>query len=186
MAGTDRFFYLYLALLLLLLPLPWVLAAVLAAAFHEGCHMTALFFSGGELLQFRAGFRGMTMTVGELSIFQELLCAAAGPAGSFLLLLLYRWFPEIALCGAVQGLYNLLPLYPYDGGRILRCLGNLLFPGQAEAVCRILENLVCLILALSAGWILVYLSFNGLIPALAMVFPVLRKIPCKQAKIRVQ
>lgn len=186
MAETDRFVYLYLALLLLLLPLPWVLAALLAAAFHEGCHLAALYLCGGALQGFRAGVRGMTMTVGGMDYRQELLCAAAGPLGSLFLLLLHRSFPEIALCGAVQGLYNLLPLYPYDGGRILRCLGMLLFPSKAISVCRYTEIFTCVFLAGCACLTLVFLGFDGMIPALAAVFPVLRKIPCKQAKIRVQ
>lgn len=57
---------------------------------------------------------------------RELLCVLAGPAVSFSLLALARFFPRIAICGLVQGIYNLLPIYPLDGGKALRCMVSLL------------------------------------------------------------
>jgi len=37
----------------------------------------------------------------------------------------------IALTGAIQSLYNLLPLYPTDGGRALQCCAKLILPHGA-------------------------------------------------------
>ena len=44
--GIEPRVYIFLALLLLVLPIRWLVAAVLAAAFHEGFHMAAVYLLG--------------------------------------------------------------------------------------------------------------------------------------------
>lgn len=122
-----------LALTLLVLPLPWVAAAVLAAAVHELCHYLAIAALGGQVGRIAVGSGGAAMELGCLSPVRELLAAAAGPVGSLSLMLMGRFFPRMALCGLVQGLFNLLPIYPLDGGRILRRALELALPDCAAA-----------------------------------------------------
>lgn len=122
-----------LALTLLVLPLPWVAAAVLAAAVHELCHYLAIAALGGQVGGIAVGSGGAAMELGCLSPVRELLAAAAGPVGSLSLMLMGRFFPRLALCGLVQGLFNLLPIYPLDGGRILRRALELALPDRAAA-----------------------------------------------------
>lgn len=122
-----------LALTLLVLPLPWVAAAVLAAAVHELCHYLAIAALGGQVGRIAVGSGGAAMELGCLSPVRELLAAAAGPVGSLSLMLMGRFFPRLALCGLVQGLFNLLPIYPLDGGRILRRTLELALPDRAAA-----------------------------------------------------
>ena len=121
--GIEPRAYILLALLLLVLPIRWLVAAVLAAAFHEGCHMAAVYLLGGRCEGIRLSAWGARMEASLSGFRRELLAVLAGPAGSLLLLSLYRVLPRVAVCAAVQGFYNLLPIEPLDGGRALRlCL----------------------------------------------------------------
>ena len=114
--------WLLLALGVLLLPLQWFGAMVVAAAFHEFCHWVVIRLLGGRVPLITVGSRGARMYMEGLDRGAGVLCALAGPVGSFLLVLLGHICPRLAFCGAMQGLYNLLPVYPMDGGRILRGL----------------------------------------------------------------
>ena len=109
------------AFLLLTLPLNWLLSALAAAAFHELCHGAAILLLGGRIWGVRIGAGGAVMETEPLSSGKELVCALAGPAGSLLLVLTFRIFPRVAVCALVQGAFNLLPVFPLDGGRALRC-----------------------------------------------------------------
>ena len=111
--------WLILALGILLLPLQWISAMVIAAAFHEFCHWVVIRLLGGRVPLITFGGRGASMYMEQMDRGAGILCALAGPVGSFLLVLLGHICPRLAFCGAIQGLYNLLPVYPMDGGRIL-------------------------------------------------------------------
>ena len=79
------------------------------------------------------------MEITDLTAFQEALCALAGPLGSFLLVPLHGVYPELSLMALGQGVFNLLPVYPMDGGRVLKCLAG-------EKVSNIVANVVLAIL----------------------------------------
>lgn len=122
--ADDGFFFL-MALLLLTLPLRWVLACFLAAMVHELGHALAVLLCGGRITGVMLSFRGARMDAAPLPVGAELVCVLAGPAVSLTLGLLLPWFPRLALCGFVQGVYNLLPLGRLDGARAVACLHSL-------------------------------------------------------------
>lgn len=125
---TEGSFLVLLALMLLILPLQWVMAATAAAAFHELCHYLAVRGLGGHVFGIRLGLGGAKMEVEQLPPPKELMAALAGPVGSALLVLLAKWLPRLAICGFVHCVFNLLPLFPLDGGRALRGILELFWP----------------------------------------------------------
>lgn len=170
--------YLLWALLLLTLPLNWLLAAVIAACWHEICHSLAVALCGGKILGLHLHWNGAEIETSPLCRRHTLLCSLAGPAGSLLLLLLAPWFPRLALCGLGQGAFNLLPVYPLDGGRAMVSL----FPGWQKGGQRVV--MPCLILLALAG------SLQGLwspvIPGAVILAGIRGKKPCKSRRFRVQ
>lgn len=172
------------ALLLLVLPVSWLGAAFLAAAAHEAGHLLALSFLGGRGRLRHLGAFGAVIEAENLSPAGEFFCAAAGPAVSLLLGSLLPLMPRISLCGLAQGLFNLLPLYPLDGGRMVYCLLRGFLPADlaGKAVVSLGNSLIFLLLFLSA-----FVCFRYQPGPLALVFGLLsmilakkRKNPCKE------
>lgn len=110
--------YFALAAAVLILPVNLLLSAILAAAFHELCHLAVMWILGISVAEIRVGMGSVQIITGLMAPAQELLCAIAGPCGSFVLLFLSKYAPVLSLCGLIQGLFNLLPFYPLDGGRV--------------------------------------------------------------------
>ena len=92
------------------------------------------------------------MDLPEMSRGAELLSALAGPAGGFMLFALHPVLPRLATAGLVQSVYNLLPVYPLDGGRIFRCILEMtLLPSKAQKLQKIV-TIFCCIGILTAGF----------------------------------
>lgn len=175
------------AFLLLTVPIRWLAAALAAAMIHECGHAAAVLLSGGKITALRIGPFGACMDVTPLTPGKEYFCTLAGPAASLFLLLFADCFPRIALCGMVQGLYNLMPVYPMDGGRMLQCVLQI-FAGEQtrRRVTSLVEGSFCCLLVF-AGVAAVLFQRIGLIPALMLtVFACSRKIPCKAPQHAVQ
>ena len=157
----------------------------MAAVFHELCHIGMIYLTGGQVRRLQIGVSGAKIETDFSNSGHEILCALAGPAGSLLLLLLYRNYPRLALCGAVQGFFNMVPVYPMDGGRILFCLLERWLPEHRESVLRWTE-LAILVAAVAAC---LHFSLEGMpttVSILLICRLFLRKIPCKPGEIKVQ
>ncbi len=117
---VEGSFWILLALWLLLFPLRWTAGVLLAAGTHELGHLLAIWLTGGKIRSFRLSAAGGNITTDPMGRWQELVCLLAGPLAGGLVILMKDWFPEAALAALLQTAFNLLPVYPLDGGRILR------------------------------------------------------------------
>ena len=188
--GVTAGAYIGMALLLLVLPLQWLCAAAVAAAFHELCHLVAIRLCAGRKTKLRLSAFGAAMQIPTLTRGRELVCALAGPLGGLLLLLLLRWFPRVAVCALLQSAYNLLPVYPLDGGRALRCGASLVLPPVwAERICRWMER-ICYFAITAVGVLACFVWKLGVIPLLPAFMLLLKtnaaKSSCKPGQLGVQ
>ena len=161
------------AIAFLTVPLPWLTSAFIAALVHEASHLAAVKLCGGTMLEFSITPRGALIRTTPLPMGASIFCAAAGPIGSLLLLLAGKWLPLVAVCGLIQGTYNLLPVYPLDGGKILSDVLNLLGKTHADRISALTEILVVPILLAAACFLTIIFHF-GIIPILAAVILLLR------------
>lgn len=114
---------------------------------------------------------------------QELLCAAAGPtAGAILAALLYRRAPELAVLSALLTAVNLLPLYPLDGGRMLKAALLLrLEESRVRQILSVCTWITCGLLMLGVCWLTIWLQ-AGVWPMFAALAILWRVGSARQAE----
>ncbi len=134
-----------------------VLAVLISVIMHELGHAAAIRLLGGRVVSVRFDSSGLCMDgSGMDSRARELAVLASGPAAGLVFAAVCSCYPEnkfavmLTAIGLVMTAYNLLPVYPLDGGRmvytvlqgctghekcvnIMYCLG--IMTGTALAVC---------------------------------------------------
>ena len=181
--------YFAIAAAVLILPLWFLLSLIIAGAFHEWCHYLTLRLLGIRVYRISIGPFGASMETEAMEPGRELVCVLAGPLGSLMLVTLFRWLPGIALCGLIQGLCNLLPIYPMDGGRVLRSLLGVFKISRGDRILHGVEWMVSLgILALGFWMQLRWdLGWGMALAGVVLVLRIIRrKTPCNKGRFGVQ
>ena len=178
-----------LVLMLLLLPLDWLFAAVTAGAVHELCHILCVKFCGGTVDSVSFSANGCEICCSALPYWNQILCILAGPLGSLSLMSVSGVFQKIAVCGLIHGVYNLLPVRPLDGGRLLDLVLYRICPSHADGMLKLIQigtltGILLLSLAACFLWNLGTEILFCWILLFIKLFP--RKTPCKPFKIGVQ
>lgn len=85
-------------------------------------------------------------------IIKKIIIALAGPLTNLIIVILgmcNKWEEDIIYANILIGMFNLIPLYPLDGGRILKYILQLTSnPKEAEMVTYKLSNTLIIILTL--------------------------------------
>ena len=172
-------FYIVAACALLILPVRLVISWLIAAVIHEIAH---ILFLKNHIVGIRILPTGALLQTIPLTAAQECKAALIGPVASLLLCLLFRIFPLVAFCGFIQFIFNILPVYPLDGGRSLYCVIKHRF-GQKTAciTMRYISMLLFAVLLLFSAY--AALAWRTMLPALYLCILIIRKvkgkIPCK-------
>lgn len=142
-----------------------VLPFVCAMALHELAHAAAMLACGGKIRRLTLRFADLHMEAAGLGYRQEFLAALAGPLMNLACGAAFRvCWPDFAAYSLILGLYNLLPVWPLDGGRVLRCALLARLPiTQAEHISEIVSFAACAVLLL-IGVFLTFFRKSGLWP----------------------
>ena len=167
--SVQPIFFIFIALSFFCLPAQWVFGWLIAAGIHELFHLLMMWILKIQIRSIRLSVSGAVIATGAVTSFQEFLCALAGPMGGLLGLLLTKVMPHVAVCAAIQSLYNLLPVYPLDGGRAIKCMVTHFLGGElADRITKALTIIVLFLLGSSAV-LVTYRYQLGLLP----LFPVI-------------
>ena len=168
--STEPELYIFVAIILLLVPLKWVLAVIVCCALHELGHLSSAKFLRIPIQRIRFGLRGTCIHMPPMLPWQELICSAAGPLSGLIPLLFYRTFPEAALCAVFLTIYNLFPIDPSDGMRILRCILLFIFGNHTAAkLTTIVATTLCIIIFV-LGFIGTFILHLGILPIASVIF----------------
>ncbi len=167
--------YLYLAVLLFLIPLQWLLAWIIAVIVHETSHYIAVVLCGGQVCHLTVSIGGVTMQCCPMTETKQVISILCGPVGGLTLLAFYSIFPQLAVCAWLLSAYNLLPILPLDGGRVLQILmgDSLLF--------HCFQKLLLSLMLILSLYVLVWLNLGPvLLTVVLILFIKHRKTPCKK------
>ena len=175
-------FFVFLAFAFVFVPFEWLSSWILAAVIHELGHITSIRAGGHSIYGLDISLSGARILTDDLGR-DEWYCALAGPIFALFLVLTIRVFPRLGICAIFQTCVNLLPIYPMDGGRVIRSvICNIWSEEQANRILKIVACIVTLILIV----LISRMKDTGLAYALITILILTelktyqRKIPCKR------
>ena len=119
---TSFGFFIFIAFLVILIPIKWVICWLLAQFFHEVFHIIALKYCKYRITSLRLGHSGLVIDGDFDDRTQMILCSLAGPCAGIILFCFFGSRSPLGICGLCQSAFNLLPVFPLDGGRSVRIL----------------------------------------------------------------
>ena len=188
--AIEPAFCVLLALSLLVFPVEWICAWFAATLVHELGHYLSLRMLRVNISALQINSRGVLMRSDPLTDIQHAVCSLSGPVAGLMLLPLAKYWPALAICGFIQSVFNLIPIYPLDGGAVIHFLLANCF---GESVAWIISKVIgtCLQMLIPILLFVLGISLRSvpffLLIALVFVFKTKGiKSPCKHRKVIVQ
>ena len=137
-------------------------AAILAVLCHELGHVAAIFLCRKRITSISFGVIGAAIETEPMTYRQELLCASMGPLINFILFsICYRFNMVFGLVNLILLVYNILPVYPLDGGRMLRAFLLIrISEDKVRRIVHIISAIFTAILMISSVCIVIYLQWG--------------------------
>lgn len=145
---TPRF-CITIAAMLLLLPTDWLFGWFIAVLIHEAGHVFALTICRHKIHAIVFDHTGIVMKTDPMHPAQEIFCALAGPVIGLGPLLVASLFPHTSVCALILSCFNMIPVYPLDGGRVVNGILQLIFdPLTAAAIKKFITKATYIILGI--------------------------------------
>jgi len=123
-------------------------AALLAIIIHEAGHIFALLALGFRIKGIKLELCGLRIDYGGgFFPVKETIVALSGPAAGIICFFLFNsgsneLLSSCSQLGLLYSLFNLLPVLPLDGGRVLLCLAQLMFGDDAVKFVSVLSQIM--------------------------------------------
>ena len=177
-------YYILLALFFLTLPAAWILGWSVAIITHELGHIIALIIFQIKIYKVTFDSTGLRLHTDTMNLREEMVCSLAGPLFGSIPVILVHNFPYAGICALILTCFNMIPLYPLDGGRVLSCLLQMITkPSVANKLYLFIAGIVLGLLLLGAIFLFIYYEC-GPVPILAVFLLIIKSCqgntPCKQ------
>lgn len=165
--SVNPLFFCLFATLLIYEPKGTAAGCLAASLLHECGHLAVMLACRTLPRRIAVGVFGMRIEKGEgmrLSFFEEFLIALGGPAVNFLCAALFFCIDK-QMIGAIHlviGILNALPVFPLDGGTMLRCvLLRFISEEHADLVLRAVSLCVVFPLGVAGFYVLLVSEYNA-------------------------
>jgi len=166
----DPGFILFFATICICASMNAVLVFVLSAGIHEAAHAAAIKLAGGTVDCLHLSVSGGKMLYHRengMSYLQDAAIAAVGPLSNLISAFIAAGFEnEFAVLfsggSLLLGVFNLLPVTPFDGGRIVYCaLCMIADPDIVQRALNVFSAALSGLLLFAGAWMLIRTEYNA-------------------------
>lgn len=143
---------------------------MLFAFIHELGHLIAGIILGLKVKNINIMPFGVSINFEDYSnkyVIKKIIIAIAGPLINLILVILgicNEWEEDIIYSNVLIGMFNLIPLYPLDGGRILKYIVQLTSNSkEAEIITYKLSNTLIIILTIISSIVILLIQNIGIL-----------------------
>lgn len=140
------------------------------ALVHELGHLVAGIFLGLKVKNINIMPFGVSINFEDYSnkyVLKKIIIAIAGPLTNLIIVILgifNEWKDNIIYANMLIGMFNLIPLYPLDGGRILKYILHLTTSSkEAEITTYKLSNVLIIILTIISSFGVMLIENIGIV-----------------------